>query len=113
VLAWHLAERGIKLDEALELAQRAMDLQPKNPDRYDTLGWIQYKRKAYAEAEAALLEAVRLYGPGKPASDSLVRLGAVYEATERREKAVESYREALKLDPGNKETQEALRRLGG
>ncbi|MBA3725987.1 MAG: tetratricopeptide repeat protein [Armatimonadetes bacterium] len=112
-LAWHLVERGIKLDEALDVVSRAVQLAPKDAGILDTLGWIQYKRKAYKEAEAALLKAIELYGPAPNAADFWVRLGAVYEAAEQRQKAIDAYRAALKLQPKNKEAQESLKRLGG
>lgn len=43
-LAWHLARRGIELDRAQELAERANTLQPENASVLDTLGWIAFLR---------------------------------------------------------------------
>ena len=42
-LAWLLARRETKLDEALQLATRANKLQPGNASVLDTLGWIHFK----------------------------------------------------------------------
>lgn len=44
-LAWFLASRGQKLDEALQLAQRADSLHPGNSSILDTLGWIHHLQK--------------------------------------------------------------------
>ena len=49
-LAWRLAERGQELDLALDLANRATQLD-RRPETLDTLGWVQYKR---GDVEAAL-----------------------------------------------------------
>lgn len=57
-LAWLLAERKIKLDEALKLAQNATLLTPKDPNVFDTLaavhrarGDANEERKAQAQAK--------------------------------------------------------------
>ncbi|EKE45482.1 TPR domain-containing protein [Oceaniovalibus guishaninsula JLT2003] len=42
-LAWFLAERGQRLDEARSLADRAADLAPGNAAILDTLGWIDWQ----------------------------------------------------------------------
>jgi tetratricopeptide (TPR) repeat protein len=72
-LAWHLSERGIKLDEALTLATRAADLAETNTSAVvyssilDTLGWVYYLRHELDQAEVCLKKAVELAGEG-PAS---------------------------------------------
>jgi Flp pilus assembly protein TadD len=43
-LAWLYAEHAIKLDEAVELAQKGVSLSPDNPQFLDTLGWTYYKQ---------------------------------------------------------------------
>jgi tetratricopeptide (TPR) repeat protein len=44
-LAFLLAEVGGDLDEALRLAQRAVQMSPDNPATADTLGWVYLKKK--------------------------------------------------------------------
>src|SRR5262249_43086165 len=56
-LAWLLAEQRKKLDEALPLAVKADQLAPATPEVLDTLGWIQYRRGSYEEAEKSLARA--------------------------------------------------------
>jgi len=41
-LAWNLAKREIKIDEALSLARLAKEKSPGDPYVMDTLGWIYY-----------------------------------------------------------------------
>ncbi|MDQ2986431.1 MAG: tetratricopeptide repeat protein [Armatimonadota bacterium] len=112
-LAWHLAELGIRLDEALDLAQRAVTAAPADPGVLDTMGRIQYKRMDFKEAELALLKAIEIYAAAPEASDCWVHLGAVYEAVHQRQKAIDAYRAALTAQPGHKEASEALKRIGG
>ena len=56
-LAWRLADSGRELDLALDLANRATQLD-KGPETLDTLGWVQLKRgnvdAAIASFEASL-----------------------------------------------------------
>jgi tetratricopeptide (TPR) repeat protein len=56
-LAWILAERGVELDLALELAEEAQRLDP-SPDVLDTLGWVHFKRGELSAAVATLEQAV-------------------------------------------------------
>ncbi len=49
-LAAVLAEFGNKPDEALNYAQRAVELSPDDPEFADTLGWIFYRRGLYPAA---------------------------------------------------------------
>jgi Flp pilus assembly protein TadD len=61
-LAWIFAERGEKLDYALQLAQTAVQVLPKAAEAHDTLGWVYYKRGAAEAARAAFRQAVALAG---------------------------------------------------
>jgi len=42
-LAYLYAEQGIELDKALDLAERAVEIEPSNGAFLDTLGWIYFK----------------------------------------------------------------------
>lgn len=111
-LAWNLAERGVKLDEALELALSAVQSAPNDPNMLDTLGWVHYKRSELTQAEESLKKAIRLFADSSGAVDSWLHLGAVYEKKGDLEAAKDAYRQVLNLKPGHKEAAEALKRLG-
>jgi tetratricopeptide (TPR) repeat protein len=49
-----LADRGQKLDEAVALVQRALEIDPDNGAYLDTLGWAYYKQNRLEQAEAPL-----------------------------------------------------------
>jgi Flp pilus assembly protein TadD len=59
-LAWYYAMGHTKLDQAVELVNSALALDPFRPDFLDTKAVIQLQRGNLAEAEMAATEAVRL-----------------------------------------------------
>jgi tetratricopeptide (TPR) repeat protein len=56
-LGYLLAERGDRLDEAVELVQRALKVEPGNPSYLDSLGWAYYKQGKLELADSPLTEA--------------------------------------------------------
>ena len=38
-------ERNVKLDQALEMAKKAIEIEPENPSYLDTIGWVYFKLK--------------------------------------------------------------------
>lgn len=57
-LGYYYAEQGIELDEAEILLKRALKLAPDSYYILDSIGWLSYQKKAYAEAEAYLRKAL-------------------------------------------------------
>ncbi len=53
-LGYMLAERKERLDEAVDLVQRALKVEPGNPSFLDSLGWAYYHQGKLALAEAPL-----------------------------------------------------------
>lgn len=79
--------------EALTLAEQAVAAAPDNPFTRDTLGWVQYHLREFAEA-ARNVERARTALPEHP--EIAYHLGAVYVALgDRREQALQLLREAL------------------
>ena len=56
-LGYMLAERGQRLDEAVDLVQRALKLEPGNPSFLDSLGWAYYQQGKLELADPPLSEA--------------------------------------------------------
>ena len=56
-LGYMFADRGERLDEAVELLQRALKIEPGNPSFLDSLGWAFFKQGKLASAEKPLAEA--------------------------------------------------------
>lgn len=52
-----LADRGIRLDEAVDMVQRALKEEPNNPAYEDSLGWAYFKQNKLDDAEQWLRQA--------------------------------------------------------
>ena len=97
-LGYMWAEDGENLDEAVEMVQRAIELDPDNGAYIDSLGWAYYQMGRYEEARVHLERAAELVG-----EDAVVleHLGDAYAALGESEQAVEIYRRALILEAEN------------
>jgi Tfp pilus assembly protein PilF len=85
-----------KLDEAISSYRKAIELDPKNGDNYDSLSSALDDKEQYEEALANCRKAIEL----KPKNYSFhLNLGVVLSHSGRREEAMASYREAIKLNP--------------
>ncbi|MDX1503041.1 MAG: tetratricopeptide repeat protein [Thermoanaerobaculia bacterium] len=110
-LGYMWAERGTNLDEAVDLVQRAIELDPDNGAYIDSLGWAYYQMGRYGEARDHLERAAELVP-----DDSVVyeHLGDVYLAVGERERARRIYEQALRLGGENREqVKRKLERLSG
>ncbi|MEM9666677.1 MAG: tetratricopeptide repeat protein, partial [Bacteroidota bacterium] len=94
--AYSLAGRGERLDEALDMAQRAVDLNPGTASFYDTLGWVHYQRGTLEEAEQWIREALDAGG-----ASALVyeHMGDVLHRQGRTDEARPYWQQALDLNP--------------
>ena len=79
-LGYMLADKGIRLPEALKLIRKAVELEPMNGAYLDSLGWAYFKLGEYELAEENLRQAV-----DRDQSDPTVHdhLGDLYEKTGR------------------------------
>ncbi len=101
-LAWLLAEQGTHLDEALEVAERAMRL-AHTASVYDTLGWVRYKRGEYLQAERMFQQAIqRQANPG-----FFYRLGLVLEQSGKTQDALIAFEKALQINSQFSQADEA------
>lgn len=87
-----LADRGLRLPEAVELIQRALKEEPHNGAYLDSLGWAFYKQGKFTEAEEYLRKAVL-----RSKFDPAVRehLGDVLHQLGRNEQAAAEWERAL------------------
>jgi tetratricopeptide (TPR) repeat protein len=95
-LAYLYAERGGNIDVALNLAQKAKEQAPDDPNISDTLGWIYYKKNVPGRAVVYLKEAAE-----KLPNQELIRyhLGMAYFKNGNRDLAIKELNQALKIDP--------------
>jgi tetratricopeptide (TPR) repeat protein len=83
-LGYMLADRNVKLNEALSMIIKALDLEPNNGAYLDSLGWVYYKLNRLNEAEENLRQAL-VRTPRDPTvhdhmGDVLLRQSKVKEA---------------------------------
>jgi len=87
-----LADRGIRMDEATSMIQRALKQEPNNGAYLDSLGWAYYKQNKLAEAEEYLEKAVDRDGQDPTV---LSHLGNVYQKLGQNDRAVSFYERSL------------------
>ncbi|MBN1847451.1 MAG: tetratricopeptide repeat protein [Deltaproteobacteria bacterium] len=111
-IGYTYAEQGIKLDEALDLIQRALALKPDSGYIIDSLGWVYYQQGLYDEALRSLEKAISIV-PNDPTIAE--HLGDAYFKKMHYRKSLEMYKKALSLNHIQqdkiKEKIEALERL--
>ena len=106
-LAMLYAEQNIDITKALELAQKAYDVQPLNPHVADALGWVYYYQGSLLMAKQYVEQAIESdesYGPAH------VHLGAVYlkkEEPAAAQKALELAK-SMDLSAADQERADAL-----
>jgi tetratricopeptide (TPR) repeat protein len=95
-LGYSFVDKGINLQEAVTMLEKARALRPLDGMIADSVGWAYYKLGRYQEAARTLEEAVQL-APG--ASDINDHLGDAYWRIGRRIDARFQWQHALALDP--------------
>ncbi len=103
--AYSLSDRGINLEQALEMINIALEAQPDNTSFLDTYGWIQYKlgnnEKAVEYIEKASMAE-------DATAEVFEHLGEIYFAMGNEEKAIESWERGLELFPEDQNLLEKL-----
>jgi tetratricopeptide (TPR) repeat protein len=106
-LGYMMADKGIKLTEALGLIRKAVELEPMNGAYLDSLGWAYFKLGQYELAEENLRQAVEREQTDPTVHD---HLGDLYEKTGRIRLAAAQWELSLKesakslaadLEPGD------------
>ncbi len=107
-LGYYLAERGERLEEALELIRRAVNIEPNNGAFLDSLGWVYFQMGNLDEAERYLEQAV-LYQP----RDATIHehLGDLHQRRGRLEQALHAYERALQLATESRERERIQQKL--
>jgi TolB-like protein/Tfp pilus assembly protein PilF len=91
--------------EAVAMAKRAVEIDPKNPTRRDTLGFRYYFARMYDAATAQFRQASRQYPSGWVAH---LGLGSVYAAEGTYKDAIDELKKAVDMSGGAEEVRAAL-----
>ena len=106
-LGYSLADRNVRLPEALALIERALSLQPDDAMIIDSLGWVQYR---LGNLEKAIEHLRRAYTT-RPDTEIGAHLGEALWQTGQRDAARQIWREAEQREPDNQVLRETQRRL--
>ena len=109
-LGYFLTERNQRLEEALEMIQRAVRAEPTNPSFLDSLGWVYFKLGKLKEAERYLSDAARR---NQGSSTIQEHLGDLFQSLGQRDKALASWRKALSLAVEAADTARIKAKLNG
>lgn len=107
-LAWLYAKQGINLDKALNLAEKANQLQPGNTSIVDTMGWI-YHQKGEHKVALKYLEQAHENGASNPTI--LYHLGVVHKELGNNTLAQELLKSALAISNSFEEAEDAKKML--
>ena len=114
-VAYSYAEKGVELDRALEMAQRAVQARPEDGYYLDTLGWIYYRQGRLPEAKQALRKAVELVTDDvvilEHYGDVLVQSGELEEGRKVYRRAAETGGQTAGQGPRSEEDRKARERL--
>ncbi len=103
--SYSLSVRGDRLDEAMQMARRAIEQEPENGSYLDTIGWIYFQLGAYEKALEYIEKAADIR---VTSAEVIEHLGDVYQKLNMHEKARSAWMRALDLDPGNDELRKKL-----
>lgn len=99
--AYFLSIDGKHLDKAEEMSRRTIKKEPENPTYLDTYAWVLFRQKRYAEAKIYIEQTLK-FDTVDVSADVLEHAGDIYANNGEIEKAMEKWKEALKLAPKNK-----------
>jgi tetratricopeptide (TPR) repeat protein len=99
-----------ELDYALELAERAITIEPDNAAYLDTVGWIYYKMEIYDKAQEYLEKSLKI-NEDNPVI--LEHMGDIYLKLDASDQALLLYEKAHLKDINNKTIQDKINQING
>jgi tetratricopeptide (TPR) repeat protein len=107
-LGYSLADRGVRLDEAQKLIERALAITPNDPYILDSLAWVFFRA---GKLELAL---TTLQGAYKTRADAEIgaHMGEVLWQMNRKDEALKVWQDAKTINADNETLVETLKRLG-
>jgi tetratricopeptide (TPR) repeat protein len=114
-LGYMLADRNIRLQEALEYITKAVDKEPENGAYIDSLGWVYFRLGRLEEAETNLRRAVQKT-PHDPTvhdhlAEVLMRQGKVREALAQWQMSLKEWETGAPADLDNSEVAKVKNKL--
>ncbi len=100
-LGYTLADRGIRLKEALELIRLALELEPGSPEIVDSMGWVLYRLGRTEEAVPFLEQALEDFAHPEVAAhlcEVLYELGQTARADDLLRESLTRFRDTTLLE---------------
>jgi tetratricopeptide (TPR) repeat protein len=106
-LGYMLADRNVRLNEALDLISKAVELDPNNSAYLDSLGWAYFRLNKFEEAEDNLRKSLEFGSHDAAVYD---HLGDVYSSRNKLKDAIQQWERSLKewqlVAPGENDPEE-------
>lgn len=109
-LGYMWADRGENLQEAREMIEKAVKLEPKNSAFLDSLGWVLYKLDKPQDALKYMQKAIE--NNEEPDATLYEHLGDIYSALHKADQARQAFQKAYSIDP-NEQIQRKLNAAPG
>lgn len=106
--SYTLALRETRLPEALQMAQKAIELEPGNAAYFDTIGWIYFKLLQHTKAAEYIRKSLDIESGNAVV---LEHMGDVLIKLSRDHEAVKYYKEAMEIGTENETVREKVRNL--
>lgn len=106
-LGYMLADKGVRLDYARDLIERALAILPESGAYLDSYGWVLFR---LGEKENALDQLLQAYDYVNDDPTIIEHIGDVYEALGDTVNAEQYWRKALEFSPENESLKEKLAR---
>lgn len=114
-LGYMLADRGVRLEEALGYIKKAVELDPQNSAYLDSLGWAYFKMGDYVLAEVNLRRASDRLSTDPTVQDHLGELyaktGRLKQAAAHWENALQSWNKSVPADVDASDVQRVQHKL--
>ncbi len=104
-LGYMLADKNVRLEQAKELIEKALEIQPDNGAYLDSYGWVLYR---LGKNKKALEYLLRAYEIEKNDVVILEHIAEVYESLGEMDKAAIYWQRALELEPDNDAIREKI-----
>ena len=106
-LGYSLADRNVRLPEARQLVQKALEFAPQDPFILDSLAWVEYRSGNTAEALRLLRGAYQ----ARPDAEIAAHLGEILWSLGQQSDATDIWKQGIALNPDNDTLIETIKRL--
>lgn len=93
--AYHLAVRNIHLQQAQEMVEKAIQIDPTNSAYWDTMGWVLFQMGKYDQAKDKVEKSISL---SDDSAEVMEHLGEIYEKLGDMENARKHWQKSLEMD---------------